>query len=132
MTVERGVEAFVEEEPERDIERAHDRHRRRERCVELRLRLARPFPVERVARRAGARCGVECRGRERGGHHIQKRVGLDVGRAEGQKALDEGLLSGTDQLQDFFHGAGAAATLGTPCGRQFAMGSCPDCDPSAR
>src|SRR5438046_2979203 len=31
-----------------------------------------------------------------------------------------------------FHGGGEALTLGTPWGKQFANGSSPECDPSAR
>src|SRR5262245_55507522 len=31
-----------------------------------------------------------------------------------------------------FHGGGDALTRGTPCGRQLANGSSPECEPSAR
>ena len=57
MPVERRLEALLEQQAERDVERGDERDGRRERGVELRLRLARPLPVEVEARRA-ARRGV--------------------------------------------------------------------------
>ena len=51
VPVERSLEAFLEQQPERDVEPGDERHRRRERRVELCLRLARPLPVEVEARR---------------------------------------------------------------------------------
>ena len=52
VPLEHRVEAFLEQQAERDVERRDERDRRRERGVVLRLRLARALPVEVEARRA--------------------------------------------------------------------------------
>ena len=52
VPLERRLEPFLEQQAERDVERGDERDGRRERGVELRLRLARPLPVEVEARRA--------------------------------------------------------------------------------
>ena len=69
MPRERRLEPLVEEHSERDVERAHQRDRGRKRCVELRLRRARPLPVVDEPRRARAGGGVERGGRD--GHECE-------------------------------------------------------------
>src|SRR5256714_15520807 len=81
VPVERGFEPLIEEQPERDVERADDRDGGREGGVELRLRPARALPVEHVARRGRARRALERGGRD--GHE------RDAGRAH-QRLLRAG------------------------------------------
>ena len=54
VPLERRLEALLEDEAERDVQAADQRHGRREGGVELRLRLAHALPVEVVAGQAGA------------------------------------------------------------------------------
>jgi len=55
VPVERSFEPFLEQQAERDVEAGDERDGRRERCVELGLRLLSPLPVEVEARRAPGR-----------------------------------------------------------------------------